>query len=332
MCDCFTSTPGSHRNGRLTRRALMGGIACLSVDSWLGTAKSQPQFQNILAGACNFYPDSSVNSNVSSFNSSADAQSVVRKITTSAGLKPNFEIISYNVPNAAAVIQNGIRYILYNPSFISQITQQTGSEWGAWCIMAHEVGHHLNGHTLQPGGSRPPTELEADEFAGFAVQKIGGTLNQALSPYQTMSPSGSSTHPPRADRLAAVTRGWNSAAGSGGSVKIPDSGSVPPPVVSSQDMLTAIVNSLQSGMTPPFPMAPQLKSAYDVQAPIVGQQLKALGSLTALTQLKQPVIGPDSATYYDYRSSFTGGQLFWRIGVAPNGVIAGLWVAPTPFP
>ena len=28
--------------------------------------------------------------------------------------------------------------------------------------VAHEIGHHLQGHTIQRGGSRPPIELEAD--------------------------------------------------------------------------------------------------------------------------------------------------------------------------
>ncbi|WP_439496528.1 hypothetical protein [Bosea sp. (in: a-proteobacteria)] len=330
MCDCFSNSTGVCTGNRISRRAVIGAIACLSVDSKFSTARSQDQFKHILDGACNFYPDDKFDTNVYSFGSTAEAQSVVSKITSSAGLKPNFEIIAYNVPNAAAVIQNGIRYILYNQAFINQITQQTSSEWGAWSIMAHEVGHHLNGHTLQPGGSKPPTELEADEFAGFAVQKIGGTLDQALSPYKTMNPAGSSTHPPRDARLTAVTKGWNSAAGTGGPANIPTPGSVPAPVANAHDMLTAIVTSLQNGMTPPFPMLPQLKAIYDSQAPMVGQQLKALGSLTGLTQLKPPVVMAD-ATYYDYRSSFSTGQAFWRIGVAPNGVIAGLWISPAPL-
>ena len=36
-------------------------------------------------------------------------------------------------------------------------------------LLAHEVGHHLNGHTIHRGGSTPELELEADEFAGFIL-------------------------------------------------------------------------------------------------------------------------------------------------------------------
>jgi hypothetical protein len=308
MCDCFGSGIDFRADSRISRRVVVGSLAYLAIAPNASTARAQDPFKHLLAGACNFYDDA-VNADVYSFGSSAEAQSVVQNITSAAGLRPNFEIISYNVPNAAAVIQNGIRYILYNPDFISHITQQTGSEWGSWAIMAHEVGHHLNGHTLQPGGSKPATELEADEFAGFAVQRIGGTLDQALSPYMTMNADGSSTHPPRDARLDAVTKGWNSAAGQGEPVNIPTPESVPAPVANARDMLTAIVTSIQSGMTPPFPMVPAVKSAYDAQVPMIAPQLVALGNLTGLTELKSPVVQTD-ATHYDYLSNFSTGQAY----------------------
>ena len=34
-------------------------------------------------------------------------------------------------------------------------------------------------HTLERGGSRPEIELEADEFSGFVLRKMGATLPQA---------------------------------------------------------------------------------------------------------------------------------------------------------
>lgn len=317
MCDCFGQG--------LNRRTFIASVACLSVGVAAFEAKSQVSFKNQLAGACNFFPGDPVPAFVQSFGSSDEAKNVVAKIMSATGLKPNFEIISYGVPNAAAIIQNGVRYILYNPAFIAQISNQAGSQWASWTIMAHEVGHHLNGHTLIPGGSKPPSELEADEFAGFAVRRIGGTLEQALSPYMTMNAEGSSTHPPRIERIAAVTKGWNAAAGTGGDIKVPKQENVPAAVVSTRDMLTAIVSNLQNGVTPPFPMSPDLKKAYDMQAPAVGMQLRSLGSLIGLDELRPPIVTPNS-TFYEYRSRFSAGKADWKIEVAPSGLINSLWV------
>ena len=50
-------------------------------------------------------------------------------------------------------------------------------------ILAHEIGHHVNGHTL---GEKETTlsesrqmELEADEYSGLYMFKLGASLSQA---------------------------------------------------------------------------------------------------------------------------------------------------------
>lgn len=42
----------------------------------------------------------------------------------------------------------------------------TVNDFSQWSIHAHEIGHHLSGHTLTSGGDRHQQELEADEFSG----------------------------------------------------------------------------------------------------------------------------------------------------------------------
>ena len=52
-------------------------------------------------------------------------------------------------------------------------------------------------------------ELEADEFSGFVLRKMGATLTEAQSALQLLAnPYGSLTHPPAKDRLRAVEAGW----------------------------------------------------------------------------------------------------------------------------
>lgn len=108
------------------------------------------------------------------FSSDREAEDVVKKITGAIGLAPNFEIkVGGAGGNAAAVIQNGKRLIIYEESFIRVLTQRTGTKWAAISVMAHEIGHHLSGHTLDGRGSLPAIELEADTFSGNVLQKMG---------------------------------------------------------------------------------------------------------------------------------------------------------------
>ncbi|PSR55325.1 membrane-binding protein [Adhaeribacter arboris] len=143
------------------------------------------------------------------------ARDIIKEIIDVVGLKPRFEVReSSEVPNAAAVIYNGKRYILYNPKFVASVNNAVKTDWAAVSILAHEIGHHLNGHTLVRGGSNPADELEADEFSGFVLRKMGATLPQAQAAIAALTDdSYSATHPGRSMRLSAISTGWQNANG-----------------------------------------------------------------------------------------------------------------------
>lgn len=152
----------------------------------------------------------------SNFSSSSEANYYAQEIIDVVGLKPNFTVQAANVENAAAVTYNGQRYVLYNPNFINALVQRTGSKWAAISVLAHEIGHHLNGHTVSGTGSQPAIELEADEFSGFVLRRMGASLADAQAAMQVLaSQTASSTHPAQYDRLASIERGWNRANGAG---------------------------------------------------------------------------------------------------------------------
>ena len=141
------------------------------------------------------------------------ARDIIKEIIDVVGLKPRFEVReSTEVPNAAAVIYNGKRYILYNAKFVASENNAVKTDWAAVSILAHEIGHHLNGHTLIRGGSNPTDELEADEFSGFVLRKMGATLPQAQAAIAALTDeSYSATHPGRSSRLTAISTGWQNA-------------------------------------------------------------------------------------------------------------------------
>ena len=90
-----------------------------------------------------------------------DCRDMIEQVMAFTGLPQNFDVTEAEVPNAAAAIlldQQKLphRVIAFNPQFIELVRRETGGNpWSAVSIMAHEAGHHLAGHTIQPGGSQP---------------------------------------------------------------------------------------------------------------------------------------------------------------------------------
>lgn len=188
--------------------------------AWWGFPTSAQQIsiagENAVAFGDYYGVAATESASITTFSSSQQARDVVARITKSVGLAPNFQVESANVTNAAAVIRGNQRFVLYNNSFMSTI--DVGSDgWSALSILAHEVGHHLQGHTVLGGGSKPDIELEADRFSGFVVGKLGGSLDSASAAMrQVGSDQGSATHPGREARLAAIRAGWEDAVSGAG--------------------------------------------------------------------------------------------------------------------
>lgn len=151
-------------------------------------------------------------------NPPTDCRDMVARIMNFTGLPQNFHVVEANVPNAAALIVLGPdklprRVIAFNKNFMDEVRRATGNnDWAPVSIMAHEIGHHLSGHTITPGGSQPPIELEADKFSGFVLYKMGAQLVDAQKAMVALVPEGDGpTHPGRGKRVAAIEDGWKQA-------------------------------------------------------------------------------------------------------------------------
>jgi hypothetical protein len=144
-----------------------------------------------------------------------DCSMAVNRIMGYTGLPANFIVASGPVPNAAAVIlldEQRIpkRVIAFNPDFMAEASRRVGGNpWGPISVMAHEIAHHLSGHTITPGGSRPEIELEADKFSGFVLNKMGAPLAAASQMILAVgSDHASPTHPAKQQRADAIRDGW----------------------------------------------------------------------------------------------------------------------------
>jgi hypothetical protein len=143
-----------------------------------------------------------------------EASVLLQEVMKVTGLQQNFELKEADVRNIEASISHKKRFILYNPVFIEQVNNVSKNKWATTALLAHEVGHHLNGHTIRKTGSNRKVELEADEFAGFVLHKLGATLEEAQSVmYIIAGTEDSRTHPGREARLEAIGKGWEKANG-----------------------------------------------------------------------------------------------------------------------
>lgn len=176
-----------------------------------------------VSSLCDLYNGTSGGANTEEAIASVDA------ILDKVGLFRNFSVEECEgINNAIAVtvpLENGDmdRFILFDHLFFKQVSSNTGTNWGLVSILAHEVGHHLNGHTLRSGGSNHQIELQADEFSGFVLGRMGCTLDDAQSAVSKMLPDEPSiTHPAKVDRLTAIAKGWSRGSGKTIAVKAID--------------------------------------------------------------------------------------------------------------
>ena len=148
--------------------------------------------------------------NVSSFVD-IRVQQVADEIVSHTGMTSNFVAAPANIKTTMAYIdQSGKRILLYNPGFIEKASHRACKDWGITGVIAHEIGHHLKGHDLRGKTANPQQlELEADDFAGFVLYRLGATLEQAQrATAQLTQLEDTATHPGRGRRLDAIKAGW----------------------------------------------------------------------------------------------------------------------------
>jgi len=148
--------------------------------------------------SCN-YSGTAMDAELYRFPEDAKADSLIRRITAHVGITPEFEWVQTNVENAAAVLDNGKRYLLYSLDFLEK-----SNDLEKVAVLAHEIGHHVIGHTLAPE-HRQAEELEADEFMGFVLYFFG-FLQADAEAFLTKATSASDVPPGL--RQAALEEGF----------------------------------------------------------------------------------------------------------------------------
>ena len=136
----------------------------------------------------------------------------IQNILSYSGIPMNFEVYAANIENAVATIINNKRYIIFDPRLLGFADRNSNSYWGSMSIIAHEIGHHLSGHTMKNDIDSHKRELEADKFSGFVLYKMGATVEQATYTISTLgTEEDTDSHPSKYKRINAITNGWKEA-------------------------------------------------------------------------------------------------------------------------
>jgi hypothetical protein len=142
----------------------------------------------------------------------AATQEIVKNIVAQLGMPVAFRLRAAPFGNIAATLCQDAdppeRFVLYDPRLLKNVTAGTLNYWTLMFALAHEIGHHVNGHSVDEK-DRLRTELEADFFAGYVLARLGAPQVEAAGSVGRLavlqSALGAMGTPAR---LAEAERGW----------------------------------------------------------------------------------------------------------------------------
>ena len=138
-----------------------------------------------------------------------NAYKTVVDVIRETGLAQNFIIIPGDVDDVIAYIENNERVLSYNPNFMKQV--QNDSNWVGISVLARQIGHHLGNHELKNGKPNAEEELDADRYAGFVLQKMGATMQDAIHALEEGLKDKTDFTVNKNKRIAALVEGFNKA-------------------------------------------------------------------------------------------------------------------------
>ena len=136
------------------------------------------------------------------FNDDSQVPEWVEEILATTGETRHFDMLEASVENVSAVVDGERRYLLYSLDFVEKATRI--EVYGA---LAHEIAHHVNGHTLRPE-HRVREEYEADFFMGYFLSKKGFTQEDVRAFVRSLPSSYAEQN---AKRLQASLDGYGKA-------------------------------------------------------------------------------------------------------------------------
>jgi hypothetical protein len=133
----------------------------------------------------------------------------VEEILEASSTDMNFTLLQSNVENVAAVFDTttGLRYLLFSPDYMYRARTKL-QKYGP---LVHEIAHHVLEHSLD-SRYRQVEELEADEFMGYILCRIGGiTMLESVFKLIEVLPGSYFQSGQLEQRKQAIEAGWRRA-------------------------------------------------------------------------------------------------------------------------
>ena len=121
-------------------------------------------------------------------------------------------ILKVNTNNCFATIgKGGQKMLIVDNFFLDQVNKETGTEWAAISIIAHEVGHLIAGFKWRT--NRLDRELDGDYWSGYILKKLGAGKEEAIKCIMFFgTEEDTKTHPNKYARAEVIKQGWTDAA------------------------------------------------------------------------------------------------------------------------
>jgi hypothetical protein len=172
------------------------------------TASAQELFKP--DGLCT-YSAARSGEDIVTFAADSSMKTTIEELIVTSGRRATFTVKAANVAVAAAAIQHGIRFILYNQDVFSELREARVKNPQAMCALAHALAHHLLKHNLNADvRQRREQELQADSFAGRMLFRMQITRDAARNAARAaLGADVDTTYPTAPERVAAIIDGWN---------------------------------------------------------------------------------------------------------------------------
>lgn len=191
-------------------------LLCLCV--WMGISYAQDDVLYLRAenAICSYnqdMPATMQDAVISEWDDDTGLLPIIERLQSAAEIdKRNFTILvtKTKINNAFAITIKGKDYIVVDVDFLEHVNEKGRSNWCAISILAHEIGHHYYGHTVQKGQQdRHKNELSADYFSGLILARLGCSKESAAAAIRSMgTEKDTDSHPNKHKRIESITQGW----------------------------------------------------------------------------------------------------------------------------
>lgn len=148
---------------------------------------------------------------------SSDAETLIRRVASTIALGVSVRVVPCDFAKKAEAWASKDQkndgapvgeYIIFNPTWVQETIGSDKVQ--AIALFGHELGHFLNGHfAYRSSLSRLAMETEADEFAGCAVARLGGSWPALTGLLERLRSETDTDYPSRLKSTEAAKRGFD---------------------------------------------------------------------------------------------------------------------------